>query len=206
MVAYQGLTYALITPVRDEAEAIPRLAESVFSQSACPRKWIIVDTGSTDNTPHLIRRLADRAPWVVPASIDEAAQARGGPIVRAFSHGLELVVPPTDVVVKLDADITIPPTFFENIIGCFAAIEDLGIAGGSLHELEGGAWRQRHGTDNFVRGACRAYRWQCLAGCPSIRGANRLGWSGPRESPDWRLEDPAVPRTCLSTSSGSWAT
>lgn len=171
-----NLTYALITPVRDEVQALPRLAESIFSQSVAPRTWIIVDTGSTDGTPEVIRGLAARAEWVVPASMPELSVARGGPIVRAFAHGLKFVVPPTNIIVKLDADITASPTFFENLLDRFEAIENLGIAGGSLHEWENGKWRQRYGTDDFVRGACRAYRWECLQ--EVLPFEERIGWDG----------------------------
>jgi biofilm PGA synthesis N-glycosyltransferase PgaC len=171
------LTYALVTPVRDEAQALPRLANSVFEQSVLPEKWIIVDTGSTDETPRLVRRLAEKAAWILPTSIDKLPLARGGPIVRAFSRGLELVVPATDIIVKLDADITVPPTFFESIRNRFAFIEDLGIASGSLYEWDHGAWRrQKGGTDNFLRGACRAYRWQCLSEILPLE--ERIGWDG----------------------------
>jgi glycosyltransferase involved in cell wall biosynthesis len=155
---------------------LPRLAESVFRQVVLPKTWVIVDTGSTDETPALVRSLTNRANWVVSASVEESVTARGGPIVRAFSHGLNFVVPPTDVVVKLDADITIPSRFFADLLDRFASIKDLGIAGGSLYELEKGKWRQRYGTDNFVRGACRAYRWQCLVEIMPFE--ERIGWDG----------------------------
>jgi biofilm PGA synthesis N-glycosyltransferase PgaC len=169
-------TYALITPVRDEAEALPRLADSIFGQSILPRKWVIVDTGSTDETPRLVQRLADRADWVLPTAIDEVTLARGGPIVRAFSHGLKFIVPPTDVVIKVDADITVPTTFFEDLSDQFELIKDLGVASGSLYEWERGAWRHKSGTDNFIRGACRAYRWECLTEILPLE--ERIGWDG----------------------------
>jgi poly-beta-1,6-N-acetyl-D-glucosamine synthase len=176
-MASHKLTYALVTAVRDEAEALPRLADSIFRQSIRPRKWVIVDSGSTDETPQVVSRLAARQEWVLSASLEGLEFARGGPIVRAFSQGLALVVPPTDIVVKLDADITVPHRFFEDILERFANIEDLGIASGSLYEWEHGGWRQqRSGTDNFIRGACRAYRWQCL--CEILPLEERIGWDG----------------------------
>jgi glycosyltransferase involved in cell wall biosynthesis len=170
------LEYALITPVRDEAQSLPRLVESVFNQSVRAKRWVFVDTGSTDETREVIKRLTAQADWIVSTSIDEAALARGGPIVRAFSHGLAFVVPPTDIVVKLDADITADSTFFENLLGRFQRDEKLGIAGGAIHECERGKWRQRYATDDFVRGGCRAYRWQCLLDVLPLE--ERIGWDG----------------------------
>src|SRR6266566_1814814 len=170
------LTYAVVTPVRDEAPSLPRLAESLFSQSVQPSCWVIADTGSTDETPEVIERLAARADWIVPTRIEEATKARGAPIVRGFSHGLSRIVTPTDVVAKLDADITMAPNFFESLLERFETTHNLGIAGGSLHEWEHDEWRPRYGTDDFVRGGCRAYRWQCLQDVLPFE--ERIGWDG----------------------------
>ena len=55
------LTYAVVTPVRDEARSLPPLAgEPVFGQSVHPSCWVIADTGSTDETPEVIERLASQ--------------------------------------------------------------------------------------------------------------------------------------------------
>jgi glycosyltransferase involved in cell wall biosynthesis len=170
------LTYAVVTPVRDEARSLPPLAESLLSQSVHPSCWVIADTGSTDETPEVIEHLASQVDWIVPTRIEETTKARGGPIVRAFSHGLSRVVPPTDVVVKLDADMTMGSNFFESLLERFETTHDLGIAGGSLHEWEHGEWRPRYGTDDFVRGGCRAYRWQCLQDVLPLE--ERIGWDG----------------------------
>jgi glycosyltransferase involved in cell wall biosynthesis len=169
-------TYALITPVRDEARALPRLAKSVFEQSLLPRAWVLVDTGSNDETPEIIKGLAAEAEFVVAASVDEAVLARGGPIVRAFCYGLNFVVPTTDVVVKLDADVTFSRQFFEDLLSEFAKNKQLGIASGSTHEWEQEAWRQKYGTDDFVAGQCRLYRWECLQEILPLE--ERIGWDG----------------------------
>jgi biofilm PGA synthesis N-glycosyltransferase PgaC len=169
------LEYALITPVRNEEQVLPRLAESIFSQSALPKLWVIVDTGSTDATHEIVGDLTARADWIVSTSIAEGQVARGGPIVRAFAHGLTFV-PPTDIVVKFDADVTADSSFFESLLERFAHDEKLGIAGGAIHELESGQWRQQFSTDDFVRGACRAYRWECLQAVLPLE--ERIGWDG----------------------------
>jgi glycosyltransferase involved in cell wall biosynthesis len=168
--------YAVITPVRDEATNLPRLVESISNQTVPAKRWVFVDTGSTDGTLDAITRLASETDWIVATSIDEAATARGGPIVRAFSHGIKLVAPPTDVIVKLDADITVNSTFFEALLDRFKRDKDLGVAGGAIHEWEQDNWQQRYVTDDFVRGGCRAYRWQCLSEVLPLE--ERIGWDG----------------------------
>ena len=73
----------MITPVRDEARHLPRLARSLADQQLAPRRWMIVDDGSTDGTRELAQELAERHDWI--EAIDSGAghdRARGGPIVR----------------------------------------------------------------------------------------------------------------------------
>ena len=52
------LSYALITPARDEAENLPRLAASIQAQDVAPDAWVIVDNGSTDGTLEIASELA----------------------------------------------------------------------------------------------------------------------------------------------------
>ena len=42
--------YVVITPVRNEGLYLQKTIDSVVSQTLLPRKWIVVNDGSTDNT------------------------------------------------------------------------------------------------------------------------------------------------------------
>src|SRR4051812_41748323 len=112
----ETLSYALITPVRDEREALPALIRSIVAQTALPEAWIIVDTGSTDETAAIAAAAAGDYPWIrVLALPDDGGVARGGPIARAFEAGLE-ALDPCDVVIKLDADITMRSDYFSRLL------------------------------------------------------------------------------------------
>ena len=83
-----ALAYSLVSPTRDEADNLVRLAESVTSQSVLPRSWIIVDNGSTDRTPALIGELEAKCSWIRGATSPPTAHPEpGAPIVRALAHG-----------------------------------------------------------------------------------------------------------------------
>jgi biofilm PGA synthesis N-glycosyltransferase PgaC len=169
------LSYAVVTPVWNEADNLPRLAECLAAQTRLPSAWVIVDTGSTDSTAQEISRLAERHAWVRPAELEPGAAARGGPVVRAFAAGLdELGGDLPDVVVKLDADLDFDPDYFERLVGAFERNLRLGIASGLCHELEGGAWRAGYGTRGHVWGASRAYRRECLPDVLPLE--ERQGW------------------------------
>lgn len=172
-----ALTYAVVTPVRNEASNIRRVAESLASQRTRPSRWVVVDTGSTDETGQLVAALAQEHDWIVPLTLEGAADlARGGPIARAFELGYGSLEPKPDVVVKLDADTSFEPGYFERLLGEFAADARLGMASGTCHELENGEWRERHVTGSTVWGASRCYRSSCLEEVLPLE--QRMGWDG----------------------------
>src|ERR1700674_663776 len=46
--------YVLISPCRNEAAFMRQTLDSVVGQSLRPAKWVIVDDGSTDETPAIL--------------------------------------------------------------------------------------------------------------------------------------------------------
>jgi glycosyltransferase involved in cell wall biosynthesis len=171
------LRYALVTPARDEAENVERLAGSLAAQTVLPARWLIVDNGSTDGTVRVAAELAGAHSWIDLLEIPPATGvARGGPIVRAFHAGLSALGELPDVVVKLDADVTMSPEYFERLLDAFAETNRLGIASGTAYELEGSAWVPRHTTGGTVWGAVRAYRRECLSDVLPLE--ERMGWDG----------------------------
>ena len=173
----QRLSYAVVTPVRNEAENLGRLADSLAGQTQRPGLWLIVDTGSTDATPETAAALAAGESWIVTFRLQgEAALERGGPIVRAFEAGLDYLDGRFDVVVKMDADIAFGPDYFAGLLARFEADPELGMASGTCYELERGEWRQRHMTGTTIWGASRAYRRRCLEDVLPLE--QRMGWDG----------------------------
>jgi poly-beta-1,6-N-acetyl-D-glucosamine synthase len=174
----RDLTYALVTPARNEAENLERLAGSLEKQTRAPSRWVVVDNGSTDATGDVVAALQRRLQWVrVAAAPGEERPEPGAPVVRAFHAGLrKLDVEPT-VIVKLDADTSFDPDYFERLLEAFAADPRLGIASGTCLEQDAaGEWRPIHVTAGHVRGAARAYRRECLQQVLPLE--ERVGWDG----------------------------
>ena len=174
----QTLTYAAVTPTRNEAENLQRLALCIEAQSLRPLRWIIVDNGSTDETVPIARELAGRHDWISLLEIPgETVATRGAPVVRAFHAGIAALTESLDVVVKLDADVSFEPEYFAAQIAAFAADPHLGISGGVCMEPQpDGAWAAVRVTRDHVRGAVRAYRRDCLAQVTPLE--ERMGWDG----------------------------
>jgi poly-beta-1,6-N-acetyl-D-glucosamine synthase len=169
--------YAVITPARDEAENLQRLADSLRRQTVPPATWLIVDNGSRDGTRELAERLAGETPWIRVVDAPAASGlVRGGPVVRAFHVGVDALGELPGFVAKVDADVSFEPDFFGRLLGAFAADPRLGMASGACHELQDGGWLPRYGTGDNVWGAARAYRRECLRAVLPLE--ERMGWDG----------------------------
>jgi cellulose synthase/poly-beta-1,6-N-acetylglucosamine synthase-like glycosyltransferase len=169
------LSYAVVTPARDEAENLRRLGACLGEQTQLPTEWVVVDNGSSDGTAELVEELGHERPWIRCLAVPgEATASRGGPVVRAFSAGVAALRSDPDVVVKLDADTSMDADHFERLVAAFAGDPALGIASGSLHEYEDGAWRERFAARNVGWGASRAYRAECLRQIQPLEA--RQGW------------------------------
>jgi Glycosyl transferase family 2 len=162
-VSERPLTYVVITPARNEAENLRRLAHCLAAQTVRPRAWIVVDNGSTDETPYLVRSLAWEQPWTSLVEIPSAdPHAPAAASWRAFHAGLVAVDGLPDVIVKLDAAVSFERNYFARLLTAFAADPRLGIASGVCYEREHGSWEPSHATDSSVCHAARAYRRLCL--------------------------------------------
>ena len=175
------LTYAIITPARNERENLTRLAESVTAQRVLPACWVIVDDGSDDGMEVVAAELAERHDWILVAATGEDADdlaegRRRGRDLLAFRRGLRSLPAPADIFVKVDADTSFEPDYFERLLARFAEDPQLGIAGGCCYELENGRWERMKVAGSHPRGASRAYRWSLVEVVEELEP--ELGWDG----------------------------
>src|SRR5262245_42591005 len=71
--------YLLISPCRDEAQYLRRTLESVAGQSVPPALWIVVDDGSTDDTPTILDEYASRLPYLRVVRRTDRGHRKVGP-------------------------------------------------------------------------------------------------------------------------------
>ena len=84
--------YLLISPCRDEAQYLRRTLDSVAAQSVPPALWVVVDDGSTDETPAILEEYARRLPYLrVVRRTDRGRRQVGPGVIEAFYAGLETV-------------------------------------------------------------------------------------------------------------------
>lgn len=167
--------YAVVTPARNEAESLLRLAESLAAQTLGPEAWVVVENGSTDATVEIARELASSHPWIQVVDTAPGPEGeRARPIVLAFQAGVSALSPRPPFLAKVDADVTLPAGFFEGLLDRLASNPDLGVVSGTCLEQHDGAWLERFGTGSSVWGAARVYRWTCLEQLLPLE--NRTAW------------------------------
>ena len=177
------MRYAVVTPARDEEANLRRLAGAMLAQRLPPVEWVVVDDGSGDATPEIVRELAAAHGWIHLVQREAADRdehvADGRRRARDLDGFLLAAVPlreRVDVIVKVDADVDFEPDFFAELVGRFAADERLGIASGTCYEREDGEWMRRTKAASTVWGATRAYRSECLADVMGLEPC--MGWDG----------------------------
>ena len=172
----------VISPVRNEAAHIERVALAMAAQTRPPDLWVVIDDQSTDETPQILARLAERLDFlqVLNAQPADAAGAKDRLAVaaeaRAFNIGLNSVPWQTFThIAKLDGDIELSPRYFEQLLAEFERDAGLGLAGGVLTERSGDGWKEEHApSDYHVRGALKCYTRNCLEAIGGI--PERLAW------------------------------
>ena len=168
----------IVTPVRNEQDMLPKLANSIFSQTELPNQWLIVDDDSSDNTPTIIDDLKRQYNWITSIRLpDRGHYSRGEGSYATAAKGFEYMLS-SDVQVfgVFDADISFEKTTIERICDEFLRSNQLGIYGGEIVELINGKWITPITLPkDFVRGACKFFRRQCyedIGGIKSGKSSN----------------------------------
>ena len=160
----QGRRYVLITPCRDEAVYARRSLDSVLAQTVKPALWVIVDDGSTDDTPAIHAEYAARTPWIrVVRREDRGKRAVGPGVIDAFYAGLDTIrMEEFDYLCKFDLDLDIPPQYFEILMLRMEAEPRLGTCSGKPYfERDGGLVSEKCGDEMSV-GMTKFYRTACF--------------------------------------------
>jgi biofilm PGA synthesis N-glycosyltransferase PgaC len=109
----------IISPCRNEADYMRLTLDSVIAQTLRPKLWVIVDDGSTDDTPVILAEYAARHDWIRPVRRPDRGHRAVGPgVIEAFYAGLDTVcLDDFSYLCKLDLDLDLPPRYFEILIG-----------------------------------------------------------------------------------------
>ena len=157
-------SYLLVTPCRNEERFARCTLDSVVAQSVPPRKWILVDDGSTDGTPEILAEYAAEHDWIEVVTLSDQGRRRVGPgVVEAFERGLERAdLDRFEYLCKLDLDLILPLTYFERLIERMEADPRLGSCSGKPYFVgdDGELVSEGCGDETSI-GASKFYRVEC---------------------------------------------
>jgi poly-beta-1,6-N-acetyl-D-glucosamine synthase len=158
--------YVLVSPCRDEASYMRRTLESVARQSVPPALWVVVDDGSTDETPAILAEYAARLPYLrVVRREDRGGRSVGPGVIEAFYAGLDTVrLADFDYVCKLDLDLDLPPRYFERLIERMESDPRIGTTSGKPYfvDQKSGSLVSELCGDEMSVGMTKFYRVSCF--------------------------------------------
>lgn len=195
--------YVLISPCRNEAEFLRRTLDSVLAQSVLPSEWIVVDDGSTDATPEILREYQSQLPFLkVITRTDRGKRSVGPGVIEAFYTGFEQISVPYEYLCKLDMDLDLPPRYFERLMEKMEADPRLGTISGKafFYDSKSGAVVLEKIRDHMSVGASKFCRRECFDEMGGFvrevmwdgidcHSARMFGWkAGSFDEPELRFE------------------
>jgi len=178
-----GRGYVLVTAAYNEDANIAKTIESVLLQTRLPARWVIVSDGSFDRTDEIVQEYAKHHGFIRFLRITRQSGRSFGSKVRALWAGNELLKDISyDFIGNLDADVSVLPSYFEDLIAHFDLRPSLGLAGGFVVEETHGEFRDRRQNRTYsVAHAGQLVRRECYE---AIGGYAILEYGGE----DWHAQ------------------
>jgi biofilm PGA synthesis N-glycosyltransferase PgaC len=174
----------LVTPLKDEENYVDGMIKSILQQEILPTRWILVDDGSTDKTPEIIRGYCRENTFMELIQLPVRAERLPGG-EGAITSALRLInLSDFDYVARFDADLAFGNNYFTSILQEFSKDGRLGIAGGGLYIEQDGLEIMEVAPDYHVRGALKMYRVECFRQIGPL--GTQIGWDTMDEVYAWR--------------------
>ena len=133
------MQYVLLTPIKNEEQFLPLLAEMLLRQTVRPALWLLVNDASTDNSQKIIDELTAAHDWVFSLTMPFEPGGLGLHYARVVNHGFTILQAEAarrrivfDLIGKVDADVIFDTDCFASLLAEFNKDEWLGIASPSL--------------------------------------------------------------------------
>lgn len=143
-----------------------RTLDSVMAQSVPPTLWVVVDDGSTDDTPAILESYRARMPYLrVVRRANRGTRSVGPGVIEAFYAGLDSVaLDDFAYLCKLDLDLDLPPRYFELLMQRMEAAPRLGTTSGKPYFVAAGSGELVAEVcgDEMSVGMTKFYRVQCF--------------------------------------------
>ncbi|MDN3664525.1 glycosyltransferase family 2 protein [Algibacter miyuki] len=170
------MKFHIIIPAHNEESTIGLTLESLVNQTLLPKRVVIVNDNSTDNTKNIINAYAEKYAFISLVNNQSSeAHLPGSKIIKAFYKGFETLDEDYDIICKFDADLIFPEHYLEQISMHFKANPKLGMAAGFCYIEKNNNWVLENLTNkDHIRGALKAYRKSCFNTIGQLKPS--MGW------------------------------
>jgi len=165
----------VIIPFYNEEKYLAECIGSFVQQTRTPDLLILVDDSSTDKGTDIAKTLAATHPFIhYYRKQSDPRRMPGAKHIHAFHLGLDQIED-FDIIGKFDADIILPPNYFEKAMQAYRVNPDLGMFSGHLYIQKEDLWFYEAVADkNHIRGPIKLYSKKCFKAINGLIPA--LGW------------------------------
>lgn len=170
------MRFYVVIPAHNEEAFIKDCLVSLMEQSLPPKKIIVVDDNSNDQTAQIVNELIQRYPCIDMVQHQSSEKhLPGEKIINAFYKGFEQLDDAYDVVCKFDADLIFPKNYLETIAKHYKNDPKLGLIAGHCYIEKNKQWILENLTSNdHIRGPLKAYRKACFEAIGGLKKS--MGW------------------------------
>ncbi len=155
--------YIILTAARNEEKNIEKTIKSVLNQTIKPVQWIVISDGSTDKTDDIVLSYAKNNEFIKFFRASGDKQHNFGSKVKAINFAkTQIDAKAYEYIGVLDADISFPPDYFEELISRFEKNQNLGIGGGIIYEIYNNREIKQNIDLGSVAGAVQLFRCRCF--------------------------------------------
>ena len=168
--------YIIATPAKNEEKNLPSTIRSIERQTIKPAVWVIIDDGSTDNTPQIIEAAKKKHTWIKSICLTKGKKRDLGIHYSCIcTSGLNYAIEyckrnkiEYEYIGTVDADMSLESTYFENLIKKFERDPKLGIASGGTWVSISGKEVQLEMREDIPCGGHRLWRKKWYEECGGV--------------------------------------
>lgn len=170
------MNFYIVIPAHNEADSILLTLESLVNQTLSPKKILVVNDNSTDDTEKLVSAFASKHANIALVNNQSSEEhLPGTKIINAFYKGYEVLDEDYDVICKFDADLVFPSNYLEVLTNHFKQDQQVGMAAGFCYIKKNEEWVIEGLTNkDHIRGALKAYRKNCFLQIGMLKRS--MGW------------------------------
>lgn len=173
---FANLNFYIIIPAHNEEDSIALTLESLVNQTLLPKRIVVVNDNSSDNTQQIVQKFIKTHPFI--SLINNSSSNKhlpGAKIVNAFYKGYETLDDNYDAICKYDADLIFPKHYLEQLAFHLNQNETLGMVSGFCYIKKNDTWILENLTrKDHIRGALKTYRKQCFLDIGLLKLS--MGW------------------------------